>query len=61
MAPASEVAEKNYFCPLLIWGWLREKEEGSRGERGEEEEEGGKGRRERKDREEEGGVEGRET
>lgn len=23
VAPVSEVAEEKYFCPLLIWGWLR--------------------------------------
>lgn len=25
VAPVSEVAEEKYFCPLLIWGWLRKR------------------------------------
>lgn len=31
VAPVSEVAEEKYFCPLLIWGWLRKMGEGRRG------------------------------
>lgn len=34
MAPVSEVAEEKYFCPLLIWGWLRKERMSEGGKRG---------------------------
>lgn len=50
VAPVSEVAEEKYFCPLLIWGWLRKGGMSKGGERGEEE------REEWRDRRPEGGL-----
>lgn len=50
MAPVSEVAKEKYFCPLLIWGWLRKGRMSEGGEKGEEE------REEWRDRRPEGGL-----
>lgn len=46
------MAKEKYFCPLLIWGWLRKGGMSEGGEEGEEEEE----REEWRDRRAEGGL-----
>lgn len=53
VASVAEVAKEKYFCPLLIWGWLRKRglrEVGGR--------EGRRGGGERQEGEGQGGVEG---
>lgn len=50
VAPVSEVAKEKYFCPLLIWGWLRKRRNEWGREEGEEE------REEWRDRRPEGGL-----